>query len=55
MVNELDPSVGAEKPEGGDTPMLVVPVITGWNVAVAVPFALLPGIMVTDAGTVPTD
>ena len=55
MVNELDPSVAAEKPEGWDRLMFVVPVVTGWNVAVAVPFALLPGTMVTDAGTVPTD
>ena len=55
MVSELGPSVGAEKPEGWDTPMIVVPVITGLNAAVAVPFALLPGIMVTDDGTVPTD
>ena len=55
MVSELDPSVGAVKPEDWDTPMIVVPVVTGWNVAVAVPFAVLPGTMVTDVGTVPTE
>ena len=32
----------------------MVPTFTGWNVAVAVPFASVPGAIVTVAGTVPT-
>ena len=54
MVSAVDPSVDGVKPAGWDTPILVVPVATGWNVTAAVPFVALPGTMVTVAGTVPT-